>query len=146
MALRHEDTVSGGVLTAFGAAVAWLSVGMGTGAAGATLPPNFFPLLCAAGLVICGLVLLVRGLRSEAGPLPQLVDSRVAVVGGLLILFYWFFAWIDFRVGAAVLAFVTIWSFGHRSIALLTILPIGLAIGLYFAFTRGFQLVLPTWI
>ncbi|MCI5074515.1 tripartite tricarboxylate transporter TctB family protein [Oricola sp.] len=146
MALKHEDTVSGGALTAFGAAVVYLSLGMGTGAAGATLPPNFFPLLCAFGLMVCGLLLVIRGLRAEATPLPGLIDSRVAVVGGLLFIFYWFFAALDFRVAAAVLTFVTIWSFGHRSVPLLTILPLVLAFGLYFAFTRGFQLVLPTWI
>ncbi|MFY0633301.1 MAG: tripartite tricarboxylate transporter TctB family protein [Vannielia sp.] len=146
MALKHEDTVAGAALAFVGTTAAWLSLGMGTGATGATLPPNFFPLLCAGGLLICGLVLLVRGLRAESGPMPTLVDSRVAVVGGLTILFYWFFAYIDFRVGAMVLAFATMWMFSIRSVPLLVLLPLGLAFGLYYAFTRGFSMVLPTWI
>lgn len=146
MALKHEDTLSGAALTGLGGVVVAMSLKMGTGAAGATLPPNFFPLLCAAGLILCGLILLVRGLRAQPGVLPRLVDGRIAVVGGMLFVFYWFFAWFDFRVAAAALTFVTLWAFGHRSPALLTILPIGLALGLYFAFTRGFHLVLPTWI
>ncbi|MBF9036099.1 hypothetical protein HKCCE2091_17775 [Rhodobacterales bacterium HKCCE2091] len=145
MAIRHEDTLSGAALTALGGAVVWLSLEMGTGAAGATLPPNFFPLLCAGGLIICGVVLLIRGLSAATGTLPQVIDTRVAVVGGFLFVFYWFFRDIDFRVGAAVLALVTMWMFGIRSVLQLVILPLGLAFGLYYAFTRGFGLVLPTW-
>lgn len=146
MALKHEDTVAGAALVVGGGAVVAMSLHMGVGAAGATLPPNFFPLLCAYGLIACGAILLIRGLRAEAGEIPKLVDSRVAVVGGLLFVFYWFFAHIDFRVGALVLAFVTMWMFGIRSRVQLTVIPLGLAFILYFAFTRGFGLVLPTWI
>ncbi|GGE30976.1 hypothetical protein GCM10007276_05190 [Agaricicola taiwanensis] len=145
MALRHENTVSGATLTGGGAVMVWLSLDMGRGAAGATLPPNFFPLICAWGLLICGLILLVRGLRSAAAPLPKLIDTQVAVVGAMVIAFYWWFAWWDFRVGAALLALVTMWTLGIRNKLLLVLLPLGLSIGLYLAFTRGFQLVLPTW-
>lgn len=74
------------------------------------------------------------------------MDSRIAVVGGLLFVFYWFFDYMDFRAGALVLAFVTMWMFGIRSWIQLTVIPICLAFILYFAFTRGFGLVLPTWI
>ncbi len=146
MALKHEDTVAGAGLSAVGAAFVWFSLDIGTGARGATLPPNFFPLLCAGGLILCGVVLLIRGLRSEAGPLPQVLDLRIAVVGGLLFVFYWFFRDLDFRAGAFVLTLVTMLMFGIRSIPQLVILPLVLAFGLYFAFTRGFSLVLPTWI
>lgn len=145
MALKHEDTICGAALAAAGAIAGWLALGIGTGAAGATLPPNFFPLLCSIGLMVCGAVLLLRGLRSAAGPLPTLIDVRIAVVGGMLIAFYWWFAFWDFRVAAAAMTFVTMWMFGIRSPVRLTLIPLGLAIGLYFAFTRGFQLVLPTW-
>ena len=146
MALKNEDTVSGTAVAALGAAVVWLSWGMGTGAAGATLPPNFFPLLCAVGLLVCGGALLLRGLRAETGSLPQIVNLRVAVVGASLFVFYWFFADIDFRVGAIVLTLVTMLAFGIRSPLQLIILPLLLAFGLHFAFTRGFGLVLPIWI
>ena len=146
MAIKHEDTVAGAALMAGGGVVVVLSLQMGTGAAGATLPPNFFPLLCSFGLIVCGAILFTRGLMSAPGPLPTLVDSRVAVVGSLLFVFYWFFAWLDFRLAAFVLAFVTMWVFGIRSWIQLTVIPFSLAFGLYVAFTRGFSLVLPTWI
>ncbi len=146
MAIRHEDTVAGAGLTALGGATMWFALGIRPSLVGGTLPPNFFPLLCAGGLMLCGLILFVRGLRSQAGPLPRIIDTRIGVVGGLVIIFYWFFASIDFRAAVAALTFVTMWMFGHRSIPLLTLLPIGFAFGLYFAFTRGFSLVLPTWI
>lgn len=146
MAIKNEDTVAGTGLTALGGIAIWYALGIRSSLVGGTLPPNFFPILCSGGLILCGLVLIIRGLRADSGPLPKIIDSRVAVVGGLLFVFYWFFSDIDFRVGAAVLAFVTMWMFGHRSGALLTLLPVGLGLVLYFAFTRGFNLVLPTWI
>ncbi|RUT34682.1 tripartite tricarboxylate transporter TctB family protein [Arsenicitalea aurantiaca] len=146
MAIKHEDTVSGATLVGIGGIVIALSANMGRGAAGATLPPNFFPLMCAFGLIVCGVILLVKGLRSEAGPLPALVDTRILVVGGLLAIFYWFFADIDFRLGAWALALVTMLMFGIRNVLQLVLIPLGLAILLYLAFTRGFNVVLPTWI
>ncbi|MBM9593177.1 tripartite tricarboxylate transporter TctB family protein [Roseitranquillus sediminis] len=145
MALKNEDTVAGGFIAAIGTLVAYLSLDIRAGATANTLPPNFFPLLCSLGLVICGLVIMLRGLRAEARPLPALVDWRVAVVGGMAFVFYWFFADIDFRVGAAALTVVTMWAFGIRSVMQLVLVPSILSIGLYYAFTRGFQLVLPIW-
>src|SRR5690606_21415282 len=103
MALKHEDTVAGGAVALAGLIVGYLALDIRAGATGNTLPPNFFPLLCAGGMMICGVVILARGLMSDAGPLPTLIDRRVAIVGGLTFIYYWFFAWLDFRLVAAVL-------------------------------------------
>ncbi len=146
MALKHEDTVAGGAVALAGLIVGYLALDIRAGATGNTLPPNFFPLLCAGGMMICGVVILARGLMSDAGPLPTLIDRRVAIVGGLTFIYYWFFAWLDFRLAAAVLTVATMLAFGIRSWLQLVVVPLVLSVGLYFAFTRGFQLVLPTWI
>ncbi|WP_161139614.1 tripartite tricarboxylate transporter TctB family protein [Propylenella binzhouense] len=145
MALRHEDTVGGGALIAVGGVVTLLSLDMGTGAAGATLPPNFFPLLCSAGLMICGAVLLVRGLLSAAKPLPALLDARVGAVLVALVAYFWWFEAIDFRVGTWLFALVALFAFGLRRPRQLIFVPIVLSAALYLAFTYGFDVVLPSW-
>ncbi|ESR26856.1 tripartite tricarboxylate transporter TctB family protein [Lutibaculum baratangense] len=145
MGKMNDETVPGLALLVLAAAVTWLSLDMGTGAAGATLKPNFFPLICAAGIAICGLVLFVRGVMKGEGRLPSLVDRRFAIVAGLLVVYYWWFQSIDFRVGAWVFALVTMLAFGIRSIRLLAAYPVILTAVLYFGFTDGFGVVLPSW-
>ena len=76
MAIRHTNTVAGAALILGGAAVAWLSLQIGRGPAMNTLPASFFPLLCASGLALAGLVLLIRGLWAPPEPLPKLLPPR----------------------------------------------------------------------
>ncbi len=145
MNVKHEDTVSGGALLALATAVVWMSLDMGTGAAGATLKPNFFPLICAAGIALCGAILMLRGLASEGG-IPSIVDRRFAIVAFLLIVDLWWFAQIDFRFGTWLISLVAMLAFGIRRVPLLFIYPIALSAFLYLAFTGGFGVVLPTWV
>ena len=145
MAMTNDNTVPGAVLIGLAGAVAWMSVDMGTGAAGATLAPNFFPLVCAAGIALCGVVLLGRGLLVGGAALPALVDRRFAIVAVLIGIHSWWFAQIDFRVGAFVVALGTMLAFGIRRPILLALYPAGLTAVLYFAFSEGFGVVLPSW-
>lgn len=145
MTLKNEDILSGAVLIALAVAVTAMSLDMGTGAAGATLKPNFFPLICAAGIGICGLILVARGLAAGSGRIPSLVDTRFAIVAALLVVYFWWFESIDFRVGAFVVALVSMLAFGVRNLALLAIYPVALTAVLYLGFTQGFGVVLPTW-
>ncbi|MGX1097418.1 tripartite tricarboxylate transporter TctB family protein [Amorphus sp. MBR-141] len=145
MAITNDNTIPGAVLLGLAGAVAWMSVDMGSGAAGATLAPNFFPLVCAAGIALCGVALLARGLTVGGKPLPALVDRRFAVVAVLLGIYFWWFAQIDFRVGAFVVALGTLLAFGIRRPLLLALYPAGLTAVLYLAFTEGFGVVLPSW-
>lgn len=143
--LKNENALAGLALLVLAAAVVWLSLDMGTGAAGGTLKPNFFPLICAVGIGLCGAILLVGGLRAGRDHIPSLVDRRFAIVAGLVAIYFWWFAQIDFRVGAFVVAFVSLLAFGIRNVALLAIYPAALTAVLYFGFTEGFDVVLPTW-
>lgn len=143
--MTNDNTVPGAVLVGLAGAVAWMSMDMGTGAAGATLAPNFFPFVCAAGIGICGVALLLRGLIAGGGALPALVDRRFAIVAVLIGVYFWWFAQIDFRVGAFVVALGTMLAFGIRKPLLLAIYPAALTAVLYLAFTEGFGVVLPSW-
>lgn len=145
MSWKNEDTLAGAVLVALAAGVTWLSLDMGTGAGGATLKPNFFPLVCAAGIGLCGAVLMVRSILAGEGHMPDLVDRRFALVAGLVTIYFWWFAQIDFRVGAFVVAFGSMFAFGIRSVPLLVLYPAALTAILYIGFTQGFDVVLPTW-
>jgi len=145
VAMTNDNTVPGAVLIGLAGAVAWMSVDMGTGAAGATLAPNFFPLVCAAGIALCGAVLLGRGLLVGGAALPALVDRRFAIVALLIGIHSWWFAQIDFRVGAFVVALGTMLAFGIRRPLLLVLYPAGLTAVLYLAFSEGFGVVLPSW-
>jgi putative tricarboxylic transport membrane protein len=144
MNIKNEDSVSGIVLLALASAVTWLSLDMGSGAGGATLPPSFFPQICAAGLAVCGAVLVVRGLLSKTGGLPSLIDRRFGLVVAPLVIFFWGFDSIDFRFGAWVVALVSMWAFGIRG-PLLFLYPVAISATLYLTFYFGFSVVLPTW-
>ena len=146
MAIRHQDSISGAALVAAGGVVTWLSLDIGTGAGGATLAPNFFPLLCAGGLMLCGALILLKGLLSAPAPLPAVVDGRLLAVGAAVVAFYWFFEYIDFRFGTWLLAVISLLSFGIASRRLLIVFPVVLSVVLYLTFTYGFSVVLPTWI
>lgn len=145
MTVNNEDTLAGVVLIALAVVVTWMSLDMGTGAAGATLKPNFFPLICAAGIGLCGAAMATRGLLSGHGGIPKLVDRRFAIVAALIVVDFWWFAQIDFRVGAFVVTLVTMLAFGVRKPLLLALYPPLLTAVLYLGFTRGFDVVLPTW-
>ena len=145
MNLRHQDTISGVALAALAAGVMLMSLGMGSGAAGSTLAPSFFPMVCAAGLGLCGVILLVRGLRSE-GRMPLLLDQRTAIVGLMLALELWWFDLIDFRVAAWAFTLVTMLVFGIRRPLLLALYPVVVSAVLFLTFAHGFKVVLPTWI
>lgn len=145
MALTNDNTVPGAVLLGLAGTVAWMSMDMGTGAAGGTLAPNFFPLVCATGIGLCGLGLLLRGLIAGGASLPALLDRRFAIVAVLIGVFFWWFAQIDFRIGAFVVTLGTMLAFGIRRPVLLAIYPTALTAILYLAFSEGFGVVLPSW-
>lgn len=145
MTWKNEDTFAGVALIALAIAVTMLSLDMGTGAAGGTLKPNFFPLVCAGGIGLCGVLLTSRGLFFGGNPLPVLIDRRLAAIGALLVIYFWWFAQIDFRLGTFVVAAGTLLAFRVRNLVLLIIYPAALTAILYFGFTRGFDVVLPTW-
>lgn len=145
MNLQHKDTVSGAVLLALAALVVSMTLDMGTGAGGETLTPGFVPQICAAGLAICGALLMIGGLRAE-GRMPAILDRRVAIITAALGAYLWFFAAIDIRFGIWVFTLVCMLVFGIRRPVILIIYPVATSAVLYFSFTLGFRVVLPIWI
>ncbi|MCT7376678.1 tripartite tricarboxylate transporter TctB family protein [Chelativorans salis] len=145
MNILHKDTVSGAALLALAVLVVSMSLDMGTGAGGETLTPSFVPRICAAGLVISGAFLLLRGLRSEGG-MPAILDRRIAIVMIALVFYLWFFHAIDVRFGVWAFTLATMLAFGIRAPLMLILYPVALSAILYLSFSWGFRVVLPTWI
>jgi len=92
--LKVHDALSGAGLAALGAVVLWHIQGF-PAMPGQKFGPAWFPGLIAAGLVLCGALLVVRGLRRTARAQPWIalpawirkprpLASVAAVLGGLL--------------------------------------------------------------
>ena len=99
--MKLHDALSGAGLAALGAVVLWHIQGF-PAMPGQKFGPAWFPGLIAAGLILCGAVLIVQGLRTVEGRAqpwfslpgwirrPRPLASVGAVIGGLL--FYVFAA------------------------------------------------------
>jgi putative tricarboxylic transport membrane protein len=117
--MRMNDTVSGALLIALATAMIYLTLSFPP-FPGQKYGPSLFPRLLGAGLIICGALLVVRGLkaRTMGQPLvhisPALRDGR-AVLSFLLmlaaILFYILFSeWLGFILtSAAILLVLFLW-------------------------------------
>jgi putative tricarboxylic transport membrane protein len=92
--LKVHDALSGAGLAALGAVVLWHIQGF-PAMPGQKFGPAWFPGLIAAGLVLCGTLLVVQGLRRTARAQPWIalpawtrkprpLASVAAVLGGLL--------------------------------------------------------------
>lgn len=114
--------------------------------------PRLFPFVVAAGLLLCGALLLVQALRGHAAPAeagedvdtdlpPDLV--AVAGVGAALVAYLLLLEAAGFVLASAALFWGVALAFGSRH--LLRDPLIGLALGLvvYLAFTRLLGLRLP---
>ena len=115
--MKVHDALSGAGLAALGAVVLWHIQGF-PAMPGQKFGPAWFPGLIAAGLVLCGALLAVQGLRRTARAQPWIalppwirkprpLASVVAVLGGLL--FYVFAAdRIGFHLTGILL--LTVWA------------------------------------
>lgn len=145
MAIRHTNTVAGAGLVVASGAVTLLSLQIGRGPAMSTLPANFFPLLCASGLAVTGLVLLARGLMAPPEPLPALLEPRVVALAALMVVYFGTFQHVDFRLGSWAFALLSMLILGNRSVMQLVIVPVAVSAGIYVTFRYLFTILLPAW-
>ncbi len=113
--MKLHDALSGAGLAALGGVVLWHIQGF-PAMPGQKFGPAWFPGLVAAGLVLCGAILIVQGLRVRAQPWltppawirkPRPLAGVASVIGGLL--FYFFAAdALGFHVTGILL--LTMWS------------------------------------
>lgn len=143
--VKNPDIASGAALILFGAVATWLSLDISRGPDPNGVAPNFVPLLCSGGIIVAGVVILVRGVLAAEGPLPKVLDRGSAGVGALIGLYYWFFEQIDFRLGTWVFITGVMLVMGCRSLRRLALVPVlGTAV-IYLIFRYLFEILLPTW-
>lgn len=114
--------------------------------------PRFFPLLVAAGLLVCGALLLLGALRGRAAP-PEAgedVDTRappdyraVAVIVGALVLYALLLETAGFVLASAALFWGVALAFGSRAWLRDPLIGLVLAFAVFGAFTRLLGLRLP---
>ncbi len=91
--MRRVDQRVGAALAVLGAAVTWTASSF-PAVPGQKLGAGFLPMLIGAGLLLCGLALLLRGLRSAAGtpaasgPVSSLRDRIAAALVIAAVLVY----------------------------------------------------------
>lgn len=109
----------------------------------AYIGPRFFPLLVAAGLVACGLGLLVEALRAGGAAREPLDWPALSGVVGSLLAHLLLLRPAGFVAASAVLFAGTARTFGSRRPARDAVLGLLLASAAYLAFTRLLGLPLP---
>ena len=117
--------------------------------------PRFFPFLVAAGLLLCGALLLVQALRGHAAPVEAGEDGEdvdteappdlvaVAGVGAALATYVLLLETAGFVLASALLFWGVALAFGSRSWLRDPLLGLALGLVVYLAFTRLLGLRLP---
>jgi len=114
--------------------------------------PRFFPFLVAAGLLLCGALLVVQALRGHAAPAEagEDVDTEVppdlvavAGVGAALVVYLLLLETAGFVLASALLFWGVALAFGSRSWLRDPLIGLALGMTVYLAFTRLLGLRLP---
>ena len=117
--------------------------------------PRFFPFLVAAGLLLCGVLLLVQALRGKAAPAEESEDVDpaarvdwwpVALLGVALVADILLIEIIGFVLSSALLFWGAAFGFGSRHYLRDALIGLMLASVVYLAFTRLLDLNLPAGI
>ncbi len=114
--------------------------------------PRFFPFLVAAGLLLCGLLLLIQALRGRAAPPEEGEDidpdappdlRAVGTIAAALFVYVLILEVAGFVVASALLFWGVAVAFGSRSWLRDPLVGLALALTVYLAFTRLLGLRLP---
>ena len=144
--IRHPDIASGAVIIVAGLWVAYVGQTIEVNLIDSTLTARFFPILCAIGLVLSGIGITAKGLLSPATKFPFLMNARVAALMAILLVYFFTFAHVEFRLGAWAVMRASMYMLGARGKRQLIFVPIGVAFAAYFVFRFGFTILLPVWI
>ncbi|WP_181899218.1 tripartite tricarboxylate transporter TctB family protein [Lachnotalea glycerini] len=115
--------------------------------------PRLFPYISAIGIIICSLLSMVFDGKKQTKVTerkPYLDKAgwiRLVLILSELFVFGFGIEWLGFLITSIIMMIVIIWTLkGDKKIN--TIIGVGLAIGLsmlvYFGFTKGFMIPLPT--
>ncbi len=143
--IRHPDILSGLAAIIVGATIIYVSLGIDIAPGQTTLNARFMPLVAASCIVLCGVVILVKGFIAAPAPLPFGVNPRVMAITALFLAYFLSFEYVDFRFGAWVLTLASMYVLGGRKPLQLVLTPVLVSAIVYLVFRYGFIVILPTW-
>lgn len=106
--------------------------------------PKAFPLLLALIIALCGLRLLLKG-GNEVQANPPGANLRIASMVAALAAYAFFFQWLGFVISTAFMSLVVGRLFGGGWLQT-TVGAVLMGIGLFLAFDKGLDVVLPAGI
>ncbi|AJY44538.1 tripartite tricarboxylate transporter TctB family protein [Martelella endophytica] len=114
----------------------------------ADIGPGRFPVIFATVLIVLCVVMLIQAFRAEVVPAePEEEKPRygnVALGVAITALCVAAINFVGYPAPAAVLLFALMWLMGRRNIIVNALISIALTAIIYFAFSRGLMVPLPT--
>jgi putative tricarboxylic transport membrane protein len=148
--MKIHDSFSGALLLVFALAVYWHTRDFPV-MPGDQIGPALFPRIIAIGLAICGIALIIGGIRRRATESwaevpdwvgsPRLIAGFAIVVAGLLVS-YLFFEQLGFLICASLLLAALMWVFQVRR-WMVPLLAIGISLLIHTIFYKGLGVPLP---
>lgn len=84
--------------------------------------------------------------RADSKGLPFLFNRANFLVAAIFLIFFMTFELVDFRLSAWAVIICCMLVLGCRSWLQLLLTPLITAMSVYWIFTKGFEVVLPSWI
>ena len=144
--VRHPDYIAATFLIGVGALFYYLSFDLQASRAISTFSARFFPQLASLGIGLCGVGVLIQAWRAEDKAMPFLFNRTNFLVAAIFLIFFMTFELVDFRVGSWAVIISCMFVLGCRSWLQLALTPLITALLVYWIFTSGFEVVLPSWI
>ena len=145
VAIRHpKDFWSGVLFTALGAFALVYGSKYTLGTA-ARMGPGYFPRILGILLVVLGLILALRSLRSQGGPIPAWRWRPTLLVLGSVVLFGYIVQYLGMAISTVVLILVASAAsheFRYKEALISGVLLAALAVGV---FVIGLGVQLPIW-
>lgn len=143
--VRHPDYISAVFLIGVGALFYYLSFDLQGARTISTFSARFFPQLASICILLCGIGVAVQAWMAEDKPFPFLFNRANLLVAAIFLVYFLTFERVDFRVGAWACIAGCMYVLGCRSWLQLVLTPVVTALAVYWIFTQGFEVVLPSW-
>ena len=144
--VRHPDYIAAAFLLGVGALFYYLSFDLQASRSISTFSARFFPQLASVCIFLCGLGVLYQAWRADAKAMPFLFNRSNFLVAAFFLIYFLTFELVDFRVSSWALILASMVALGCRSWLQLILTPLVSALFVYYIVTKGFEVVLPSWI
>jgi putative tricarboxylic transport membrane protein len=149
--LDKQNSITGVLVVIFGTLIIWVANGYGLrGLSPDPLGPSVYPKALGAALVVLGVILTVVSFKNrrkpeeENKPFLQSGGKRVLAILAAGLIYAVVLETIGYIICTVALILVIMIVTGERNKKKLAITSVSISIGLYFAFTELFMVLLPS--